>query len=101
MPGDAPQTKNEWVSPGPHARRAVSVCAGSGRILQVVWEDGDHTAIDISNHIATHWAFERLRNDDAHFRQVRLMRGGDGVCWGDDDETIEAIPFIYFDYAYD
>lgn len=90
--------EDEMVSVGEEFRKIVAVEPAERRTIRVTWEDGTVEAIDLTNYIANHRAFFRLREDDDYFRSVRIEQFGWAIFWGEWSEGA-AIPVDGLDEA--
>ena len=90
--------QDEIVSVGKPFQKILAVEPTEGRTVRITWEDGKVEAIDLTNYIANHRAFVRLREDDAYFRSVSIDKHGWAIFWGEWSEGA-AIPVDGLDEA--
>ncbi len=63
-----------------------SVHADRGRRLIITWKGGADAVVDVTDHIARHAIFTKLRTNHALFRKVTVGEWGWCVHWSDDME---------------
>lgn len=89
-------TDNEkLVGTGVPIHRIAAAEPDEGRSIKVTWTTGEKVSIDLTQHIATHKAFARLRVDDAFFRTMQIGEWGHDIYWPEEPDC--AIPAVYLE----
>ncbi|MFN3260200.1 MAG: DUF2442 domain-containing protein [Pikeienuella sp.] len=60
--------------------KLLSVRAAAPGLLDIVWSDGEHRRVDVSELLRRHHLLEAL-NDPDLFRRVAIDEFGSGVAW--------------------
>lgn len=80
----------EILSKGRAIPRIAAFTVGEGRVVDVIWDDGSMSTVDLMPAFASHRGFVRLRTDDDLFRYASLGEYGGYLAWPDGSELSSA-----------
>jgi len=71
------------------SRRALAVKARAGLVLEITWDDGLKSVVDLSPWVDSRAALAVLRQDRALFESVAVGEYGLHLVWGDERADID------------